>query len=111
MKNISDACNLNDTFWSSKNEFPSKVEGIAWCSAFALEALITVLGNLLTIILFLVNKNLRKKCLPLVINMAFQCRTVVRGCVSTSLHLLPRRLLSAVDREVEHNFVYVLQCQ
>ena len=71
MENISDAYNLNGTFWSSKNEFPSKVEGIAWCSAFTLEAVITVLGNLLTIIVFAVNKSLRKKCLLLAINMAF----------------------------------------
>jgi len=72
MQNKSDAYNFNNTFWSSKNEsVTSKGEGIAWCIAFALEAIITVLGNLVTIILFAVNKNLRKKCLLLVVNMAF----------------------------------------
>ena len=50
---------------------PSKVEGIAWCIAFTLEALLIVLGNFLTLVLFAVNKRLRKRSLFLVINMAF----------------------------------------
>ena len=50
---------------------PSKVEGIAWCSAFTLEAVLIVLANLLALVLFAVNKRLRKRSLFLVINMAF----------------------------------------
>ena len=50
---------------------PSKAEGIAWCSAFILLSVFIVVGNLLTIVLFVRNKTLRKKSLFLVINMAF----------------------------------------
>ncbi|KAL9986053.1 hypothetical protein ACROYT_G000118 [Oculina patagonica] len=49
----------------------SKAEGIAWCSAFILTSLFIVVGNLLTIVLFAVNKQLRKRSLFLIINMAF----------------------------------------
>ncbi|XP_078363687.1 adenosine receptor A3-like [Oculina patagonica] len=50
---------------------PSKAEGIALCSAFILASVFISIGNLLTIVLFTVNKTLRKKSLFLVINMAF----------------------------------------
>ena len=56
---------------SSTGNLPTATEGIAWCSAFALEAVAIVVGNSLTIVLFAVNKNLRKRSLFLVINMAF----------------------------------------
>ena len=49
----------------------SKAEGIALCSAFILECVFIVVGNLFVIILFVVNKGLRKKSPLLVINMAF----------------------------------------
>ena len=49
----------------------SKAERIAWCSAFILTSVFIVVGNLLTIVLFAVNKRLRKRSLFLVINMAF----------------------------------------
>lgn len=49
----------------------SKAKGIAWCSAFILATLLVVVGNVLTIVLFAVNKSLRRKSLFLVINMAF----------------------------------------
>ena len=68
---MSAAIGWNNTSLSSTEDLPSKAEGIAWCSAFALEAVLIVAGNLLTIVLFVVNKNLRKKSLFLVINMAF----------------------------------------
>jgi len=48
----------------------SKAEGIAWCSALILISIFSVAGNLLTIVLFVLSKNLRKKSLFLVINMA-----------------------------------------
>ena len=50
---------------------PSKAERIAWCSAFTLEAVLIVLANLLALVLFAVNKTLRKRSLFLVINVAF----------------------------------------
>ena len=49
----------------------SKAEGIALCSAFILECVLIVVGNLFVIILFAANKGLRKKSLLLVINMSF----------------------------------------
>ena len=48
-----------------------KVTGIVFCSAFALEAVLVAVGNLFTIVLFAVNRNLRKKNLLPVVNMAF----------------------------------------
>ena len=50
---------------------PSKAEGIALCTAFILSFLLIAVGNLLTIIVFAVDKRLRKRSLILVINMAF----------------------------------------
>ena len=50
----------------------SSVQVIAWNCALATEAVVIVVGNLLTIILFALNKKLRsKKSLYLVLNMAF----------------------------------------
>ena len=50
----------------------SSVEVIAWSCAVTTEAVVIVVGNLLTIILFALNKKLRsKKSLYLVLNMAF----------------------------------------
>ncbi|XP_066021454.1 adenosine receptor A3-like [Pocillopora verrucosa] len=49
----------------------TQVEGIALCSAFTLTFILVVVGNLLTIVIFAKNKNIRKKYLFLVVNMAF----------------------------------------
>ena len=46
-------------------------EGIALCSALTLTFILVVVGNLLTIIIFAKNKNIRKNYLLLVVNMAF----------------------------------------
>ena len=51
--------------------FHSKPEGIAFCTAFILVSVFVVVGNLLAIVLFAVNRSLRKRSLFLVINMAF----------------------------------------
>ena len=51
--------------------FPSEPEGIAFCTAFILLSVFIVVGNLLAIVLFVVNRILRKRSLFLVINMAF----------------------------------------
>ena len=60
------------------------------CSAFVIEAVLIVLGNLLTIVLFTLKKRLRKKSLFLVVNMAF-CRCHVRSCIASLFCLLGRR--------------------
>ena len=41
------------------------------CSALTLTFILVVVGNLLTIVIFAKNKNIRKKYLFLVVNMAF----------------------------------------
>ena len=64
---------------------PSKVEGIAWCTAFPLVFVFVVVGNLLNIVLFVVNRSLRKKSLHLVINMAFD--DLMLGTVSLPLYI------------------------
>ena len=87
MKNTSVATELNNTSSSSTEpDLPSKAERIAWCSAFTLEAVLIVAGNLLTIVLFAVNKKLRKKTLFLIINMAFA--DLILGAVSLPLRIL-----------------------
>ena len=83
---MSATTNSNNTSSSSSAiDFPSKAEGIALCSAFALEAVLIDVGNLLTIFLFATNKKLRKKILFLVINMAFA--DVMLGAVSLPLYV------------------------
>ena len=50
----------------------SSAQVIAWSCTLATEAVVIVVGNLLIIILFALNKKLRsKKSLYLVLNMAF----------------------------------------
>ena len=62
---------LNNSF-SAMDEMLSDAQVIAWSCALASEAVVIVLGNLLTIVLFTFNRKLRnKKRLYLVINMAF----------------------------------------
>ena len=63
---------------------PSKPEGIALCAAFILTFVFIVVGNLLTIVLFVVNRSLRKRSLFLVINMAVA--DLMLGTVSLPLY-------------------------
>ena len=63
--------NNSENATGSSRIVPSKAEGIALCTAFVLVFVFVVLGNLLTIVLFAVNRSLRKRSLFLVINMAF----------------------------------------
>jgi len=65
------ATNNSENATGSSRNVPSKAEGIALCSAFVLVFVLVVVGNLLTIALFGMNRSLRKKSLHLVINMAF----------------------------------------
>ena len=76
---------LNNSFSAMvMDELLSKAQVIAWSCALASEAVVIVLGNLLTIVLFTFNKKLRnKKSLYLVINMAFA--DLVSGGVSLPL--------------------------
>ena len=64
----------------------SKVEGIALCSAFILASVFIVVGNLFIIVLFAVNKKLRKKSLFLVISMAFA--DLMLGILSVPIYIL-----------------------
>ena len=66
------ATNNSENATGSSRIVPSMAEGIALCTAFvSLVFVFVVLGNLLTIVLFAVNRSLRKRSLFLVINMAF----------------------------------------
>lgn len=80
MENISAAAKSLNTSSSAMLPFSSRTEEIALCSAFVIEAVLIVLGNLLTIVLFALKKRLRKKSLFLVVNMAFA--DVMLGAVS-----------------------------
>ena len=63
----------------------SKAEGIAWCTAYILASVFIVVGNLLTIVVFVFTKRLRKKSLFLVINMAFS--DLMLGTVSLPVYI------------------------
>ncbi len=71
MNNTSVANTSLENATDSSMTASSTAEGIALCSAFILTSVFISIGNLLTIVLFTVNKTLRKKSLLLVINMAF----------------------------------------
>ena len=81
---------MNSTSTEMENENDeivfSKVEGIAWCSAFILASVFIVVGNLLIIVLFAVNKKVRKKSLFLVISMAFA--DLMLGILSVPIYIL-----------------------
>lgn len=70
-----------------------KTEVIAWGSAFSLISVLIVTGNLLTIVLFAVNKKVGKKRFFLVVNMA--CADLLVGAVS-----LPIKIITPLLREV-----------
>ena len=73
----------NRSFWPTNSL--SKIEAIAWCSAFTLVSFLIVTGNLLTIVLFAVNRRLRKRSFFLVINMA--CADLMLGAVSIPIFI------------------------
>ena len=85
MENVSTNTDSNNASSSSSNNIFSKVEGIGWCNAFALEAFFIAARNLLAIVLFAANKNLREKSLFLVINMA--CADLMLRAVSLPLYI------------------------
>lgn len=49
----------------------SQTDGVIWCTALVLVSLFVVIGNVLSLGIFALNKKLRKKSFLLVINMAF----------------------------------------
>lgn len=59
--------NVQNTTTSSRMFF----EGLAWCTAFGLESILIILGNVLTIGAFAKRKYLRKRGTYLLINLAF----------------------------------------
>ena len=85
MENNSFITSYNKTSTSSTiKDFPSQAqEGVSLVSAFIFESVMIVGGNLLTIILFVREKKLRKKSLFLVMNMALA--DVMLGAVSLPL--------------------------
>jgi len=69
------------------------VQVIAWSCALATEAVVIVVANLLTIVLFAFNKKLRsKKSLYLVLNMAFADLFLGGVCLPMYVHFLARLL-------------------
>ena len=70
----------NSSSTSSDELFPSKVEGVAFCSVLATEAALIVASNWLTLFLFAVTKKLRKRCLFFVFSMA--CADLMTGALS-----------------------------
>ena len=69
--NTTAATNSSENATGSSRIIFSKAEGIAFSIAFILSFLAIVIGNLHVIVLFAVNRRLRKRSLFLVINMAF----------------------------------------
>ena len=85
MENISTSTSSNSSLPSpSLKDFPLRVDGIALCSVYLFEAVLIVGGNLLTIVFFAMKRNLRKKSLHLVINMAFA--DTMLGAVSVPMY-------------------------
>lgn len=81
MNNTSAIIRPNNSSSASSDElFPSKVEGVAFCSVLATEAALIVASNLLTLFLFAVTKKLRKRSLFLVCSMA--CADLMIGTLS-----------------------------
>ena len=84
--NNTSANNISEDYKSTSSmDFPSKPEAIVWCSVFILAAILIVVENLLTIVLFVTNQRLRKKSLFLVINMAVA--DLMLGAVTLPLYI------------------------
>ena len=78
--------NSGRSTYSSWNNALSEAEGIVWCTAYTLASVFIVVGNLLTIVAFVLTKNrFRKKSLFLVINMAFA--DLMLGAVSLPVYI------------------------
>ena len=62
-----------------------RTDGVIWCASFALLSLVIVIGNALTLVVFALNKKLRKKSFLLVINMAFA--DLVLGAIALPIYI------------------------
>lgn len=71
---------------SLSRDAPYKAEGIALCSAFILTFVFVVAGNSITIIPPAMNRSLRKKHLPLPINMA--TADLLLGAVTLPIYII-----------------------
>ena len=93
--------NLSSLSSPAHMDFPSRAEEIVVCSALLFEALFIVTGNLVTIVFFALEKELRKrKSLFLVINMAFA--DVMLGAVSVPFFFFLRSVFSRGVSGVSH---------
>ena len=87
MNNGSALTGLNSTSsLLDTKDFPFKAEGIAFCIAFILADVFIVGGNLLTVILFAVNKKCRKKRFFQVISMAFA--DLMLGAITLPIYII-----------------------
>lgn len=77
--------NVSADWLRSAMDSASKEEGIAFCCAFVLEAALVVVTNTIVVVLFVVERKLRKKGFVLVINMAVADLMV--GAVSLPLYV------------------------
>ena len=105
LKNMSTTTGSNNTSSSSSEELSSKAEGIAFCTVFALEVVFVAVGNFLTIVLFAMNKNLRKKSLFLVINMSFA--DLILGSLCTPFYIHYVGVNFQLWTKKLHNFVRI----
>ena len=106
MENISAAAKSLNTSSSAMLPFSSRTEGIALCSAFVIEAVLIVFGNVLTIVLFALKKRLPKKSLFLVVNMAFA--DVILGAVSLPFFVFLVVGLPYQLRSISYDLQFVL---
>ena len=84
--NNTSAANISEDHRSGISmKVPSKAEGIVSCSVHILASAFIVVGNLLTIVLFAVDKRLHKKSFFLVISMAFA--DLLLGAVSMPFYI------------------------
>ena len=92
MTNISVTTTSHNMSFTATEEIVSKAQVIIWRFAFASEAVVIVVGNLLTIVLFASNKTLRtKKSIYLVLNMAFADLVLGGVCLPISVYVLGTR--------------------
>ena len=106
MKNMSSITGSNNTSSSSSGDLIPKAEGMTFCTILALETVFIAVGNLLTIVLFAMNKNLRKKSLFLVINMSFADLILGSLCIPFYIYYVGVNYQLWTERL--HNFVRIL---
>ena len=77
--------NISTSAYGTWTNVLSSAEGIAWCTAYIFASVFIVVGNVLTIVLFVISKRFRKKSLFLVVNMAFA--DLMLGSVSLPVYI------------------------